>query len=190
MTAIFGIIFFTFLLIMGVHAVTRPDKLLSFLGVYIKEEHEAANMNKYIEPDLINLQESFFEDLDAIAFFDKLSRLKLLDDYNEARKTLSSHDERLKQLSLAIKKKKARKSWIAISKFAPMLTECVTCMSSFWSLLVVLMHFSGLFYIEFLSVPFIALFVPFVVAGVVEVISRLTSDFNEITEAINSLNNE
>lgn len=182
---------FTACLIMGVHAVTRPDKLLSFLGVYISEEYEKNQIKKKIAPDLLKIQDSFFMDLSMIENSEKLSRLSLLDEYKIARRSLGSFDQRMKQLSDIIEIKQNKWHWKLIRPFAPMLTECIVCMSSFWSCVVMSLHFSGALYFTVLNVPVVlCLLMPFIVAGIIYTVSSIfRNDLSGIEDSINNLSN-
>ena len=184
MTEIIILIPFIVFVIFGVHAVTRQDKLLSFLGVYIKEEIESQFLSKKVESDLLTLQEHFFEDLNED--MSNVKKFALVLNYEQARANIENYHDRYFELNEIVKKKKQKTLWRVISPFAPMLTECLTCMSSFWSSVILLIYFLD---VNVLDVSILFFFVPFAVAGFVEIIFTFArKDFSGIIQAIENIN--
>ena len=117
MTLIFLAVAYIAILIQGVHAVTRQDKLLSFLGAYPK----------------------------ATTRFGQLNKVGAL-------------------------------IWHLIKPFAPALTECTTCMASFWTLLVSILHFTDFLYVQLAGIPIVLVFFLMLqVAGLGELLASIRS---------------
>lgn len=182
MIEILTLTFLTVLIIFGVHAVTRSDKLLSFLGVRIKDEEELNKLESMINVDRIDLQEDFFASLSQT--IDVPKKLALIEKYKLAHERLNNYHERYHELKAKIQSKKRNIFWKIISPFAPMLTECLTCMSSFWSAAT----FTTYFFISDTQLNFaFIILLPFCVAGLIEIICRIAQ--NEWRKLISSIEN-
>jgi len=178
---------FTTLVVVGVHSVTRKDKLLWFLGVRIHARDKA-----------LDLQNEMTEKLDA-AFLDYENLLGQIDfeveifsaqkDKNgyfpnpvditkfkekklngvaakyEADKKLIEFDfeQRITALQTRAEKLERNPFVRLLLTFAPALTECLTCMASFWGTLIFLLYFSG---VLSMSVFFVPIAMPFFILSV------------------------
>lgn len=66
--------------------------------------------------------------------------------------------------------------WLFIKPIAPALTECTTCMASFWTFVVSALHFTQFLYIELAEMPIVLLvFLMLQVAGLGELITSIGS---------------
>lgn len=148
----------------GVHAVTRPGKLLSFLSVVppLSRKIEALQAEKQELADLL-WREQYRRQLGGTNEQDKED---LQREYDERRDALCCkydlHIDALQEKSQKISK---RLHWRVLLALAPALTECVVCMSSFWSVLVLLFWL-------FLPDCMLFAFVPLAAAGITVVSSK------------------
>lgn len=156
---------FVLLWINGFHAVTRPDKLLSFLGAYIKEQFEYNEMKDLIEYDKILDLGAFCADVEAKENHpqqttDHIGKLAI--DFVGACRKRETNIE-FNELQEKIESKLNSKKWKFILAIAPAWSECKECMSSIWSA-VFLVVFS---FIWLLGLSYFVLlpFAPICIAG-------------------------
>lgn len=170
-------------MIFGVHAVTRPDKLLNFLGVYINEEAALEAINSRFNEEKAELSDLFLCDLE-ICQSDK-ERNELVLQYKKAIEELEFQNSELFGLKAVIQRKQKRLSWRIIKHFAPMLTECLTCMSSFWGSTIVLLYFSNIyFHFAGHDIHVLVCLVPIMIAGVIEIICTIPKSLRNLTETV------
>lgn len=174
-------IFFVMLWINGFHAVTRPDKLLSFLGAYIKEQFEFNEMKSLLEYNKILDLGMFCADVKNKERHpqetdEMIGRLAI--DFAEACQKRESNIEGFKEINNKIEAKLKTRKWKFILVIAPAWSECTECMSSLWSIFFLIpfsfIWISGFSY--FILIPF----APICIAGANCILSsfRSSEDIN------------
>jgi uncharacterized MAPEG superfamily protein len=164
--------------VVGVHSVTRNDKLLWFLGVRIHARDKA-----------LDLQDQMTEKLDAL--FDKYSN-----DIEKAEKEIEEMQQEIlipicqdyETVKMEIEKAMGQQITALQNRaerlernffirfilfFAPALTECLTCMASFWGTIIFSLYFSGILSMSFFFVPIAMPFFLLSVAGLNTAIGKI-----------------
>jgi RNA binding exosome subunit len=188
---------FTTLVVVGVHSVTRNDKLLWFLGVRIHARDKALDLQDQMTErmdaafdrfeskidaktkemqDIANAidekgalkSEKEIEDLKAYEFADisenyDVEKALIENFFGQQIKALQSRAERL-ECNRFIK---------ILLLFAPALTECLTCMASFWGTIIFSLYFSGILSMSFFFVPIAMPFFLLSVAGLNTAIGKI-----------------
>jgi hypothetical protein len=209
------LVVFTTLIVFGVHAITRPDKLLWFMGVRIHLIDKAARLqeqksekldalyeeyedkrneidkeiddaqfavNSYINEH--NISSSLSESecpSDLLLLLNKLDEIFRKKEDNkgslEHRNKLTSRyfDDRIAAIEIRIEKVRKNLFIRVLHYFAPALTECLTCMASFWGGVVLLMHYSDLLYCFAFGVPLAAPLCVLAIAGLNTIIGKITA---------------
>lgn len=169
-TVVISLVAFTALVIIGVHATTRPGMLLAAFGQQVSEESALVDLDTDLVNDLLKAQEDFLEDVENIlASDDKNTRFEIIDlsiKYIcacDERKAM--HDEDTFELEESFDGKSRQPIRRLLRPISTPLTECTTCMSSVWSIAV---------FGAYLISPYaLVLFVPFAVAGSIQIIESL-----------------
>lgn len=163
---------FTGLFATGLHAVTRDDKLLWFLGARINT-HKLKDLQTKKE-SAINARFDIYSDaIEDIELGDEEPNIKLRlqkdqeRSYNaDVEKIEDVWDFGILEEERKINSKKKKLHIRLMLALAPALTECLTCMSSIWSIVTFSLHYTGILYKTFFGFPIIALFFVFAVAGI------------------------
>ena len=210
-TELLAITIFTTFVALGVHAVTRPDKLLAFLAIRINTietidmlgnqyKNELLLLQKQLETDCRDIDSGYSNalqqldetDTESIAMLGsdyQLRKLELISNYQEARKQLDvlyglEHQQQV--IDDSIDKQENRWSYRLLWWIAPALTECQICMSSVWSIVTMSLYYSGALEFKLLCYPLACLLIPFAVAGVIWAIVAI-SDNSSTVAAIEKL---
>jgi hypothetical protein len=189
--------FFTTLVVVGVHSVTRNDKLLWFLGVRIHARDKALDLQDQMTEKLdaafdrfevkIEAKDKEIQDIEnginekgALKSEKQIEDLKAYEfaeilEYYDIEK--ASIENFFGQQITALQKRAEileRNRLIKILLFfAPALTECLTCMASFWGTLVFSLYFSGVISMSFFFVPIAMPFFLLSVAGLNTAIGKI-----------------
>lgn len=170
----FLFLIFAITFIWGFHAVTRADKLLSFLGAYFKEELILQDIKRLEEKELAKYAIQFSE---QIAFMNSEAEdqnnliAKTAIGFSGAVVSLQENNPELRKAEEALEKR-SRTFFFKFVKFiAPFWSECILCMSSFWGLCFMFLFYSGLMFIE-TPVPVFVFFAPFNLAGITSILQN------------------
>lgn len=161
-----SLIVFIGLIIIGFHAVTRKGMLLSGLGSDSSELEEMEAIKEEFKEDLLELQQNFyFEASDLIEGGSDTANL--VNFYIAAfERRVEMHTEELTNWHCSKCQKRTRlqkfKAWISKP-----FSECTTCMSSAWTIIVLSLFF--------LAPNLLIIFMPFAVAGIIQLFEGIKS---------------
>lgn len=188
---------FTTLVVVGVHSVTRNDKLLWFLGVRIHARDKALDLQDQMTERLdaafsdyenvlgqIYLEvQNFAEQKDGEGYcpnpsdvtkFKEQKLNKVAENYEAVRQLISSNfEQRITALQKRAEILERNRLIKTLLFFAPALTECLTCMASFWGTLIFSLYFSGVLSMSFFFVPIAMPFFLLSVAGLNTAIGKI-----------------
>jgi hypothetical protein len=169
------LIVFVALCIAGIHAVTRNGYLLSFLG---QDESDITQRISEsfddVQFDLLDMQEQFLGDIEELKKQGNSKFFEIVDTsigYTSAIKSRKeSIEDDMSELENELEKR--RSLWIRkiLRPISEPLTECTTCMSSVWSVVILLTYAAWQ--------PLVFLFFPFAVAGAITAIESLKKKIN------------
>lgn len=173
---------FTSLVAVGIHSVTRDDKLLWFLGVRI---HQKRKLDAKMQQKTDTIDERFLiystaiEDIELSDIEGSLKIRKQKDAEREYHKDVEKIEDRfdfaILDLENKIKRKAKQLHMRLLLPIAPALTECLICMSSFWSIVSFSLHYSGYMYKQLIGIPVVAFFFVFAVAGINSLATKILS---------------
>ena len=160
-----SLIVFIGLVIIGFHAVTRKGMLLSGFGSDSSELEEMQAMKDELKEDLLELQQDFFSDYLNQRRGTDTDRL--VREYLEAfEQRMTLHNENIIDWTCEKCKPQTRlqkfKAWISKP-----FSECTTCMSSVWTVLVLSAFF--------LAPNLLIIFMPLAVAGIIQLFEGIKS---------------
>ena len=190
---------FTTLIVVGVHSVTRVDKVLWWaaarihsidkiidLEAQMNEKLDAAfySFESKIETKELELQalseskseNGYFKSEKEIADL-RACEFANISEIHEIEKQLIQNFFGQKTAALQSRADKLKRNRFIklLLFFAPALTECLTCMASFWGLLISTLHFSGVLYLSLFSIPIVMPFFILSVAGLNTIIGKMTA---------------
>ena len=165
--AILGLCIFTSLVILGFHAVTRHGMLLSFLGQDSKVEDKREELEFELIDDTMQCVEDFLNEFNSMMSdkstqkHDDWEYIKLIQDLAQAiNKRNEMFEDDLAQAFIGGTRKEEGIFKKIFSPIATPFSECTTCMSSIWSIIV--------FGLWFISPMFLILVAPLAVAGFIQ----------------------
>ena len=161
-----SLIVFIGLVIIGFNAVTRKGMLLSGLGSDSSELEEMEAMKDELKEDLLELQNNFYVECCELIEGGKEPQ-SVLNHYLVAiERRTEIHNEDILNWHCEKCKPQTRlqkfKAWISKP-----FSECTTCMSSVWTVLI--------FVIYFINSDLLVMLVPFAVAGIIQLFEGIKS---------------
>ena len=161
-----SLILFIGLVIIGFHAVTRKGMLFSGFGSDSSELEEMQAMKEELKEDLLKLQQDFF--FEASELIEGGNDITALTNFylSAFERCVEVHSEELSNFHCQRCEPQTRlqkfKAWISKP-----FSECTTCMSSVWTVLVLSAFF--------LAPKLLIIFMPFAVAGLIQLFEGIKS---------------
>lgn len=198
MSELLIIIIYACLVIIGFQAVTRPDHLLSFLGVYLKEKHVLRDLNKELDKRRLDWFEKMQRSIkhgetdlsDYYDFSKKKELIKSLRLLVESEKIQEQSNDVLKRYN----KKNKSWWWRILKPISKPISECIICMANpfTWGGLFVFGHFTKVLYFEFniygFEFPPILLFTSFLaIAGLNFIVGTFLAKKTDMSPIVQSM---